>query len=270
MSKLSLVQVAEQHLESKIIKTQPLTQGDLSEAFIVTTSEGQNYVVKNGFSPTTEGKMLKFLEQHHIDVPKVIFANDHLLIMEAIQETNCLSKEAWQNLGLTLNKLHQIHHSSYGWKEDYAFGKLLLKNSFSSNWVEFWRENRLLCYINQLPKPIAIQIEKLIARLDHYIPTYPPISLLHGDLWSGNIITNINRPYLIDPACYFGHNEVDIAMLNIFGSPPEAFYNSYSLLEPDWQERLPIYQLFPAIVHYILFGDYYVNMIQTLLTRLKL
>ncbi|MDI2113407.1 fructosamine kinase family protein [Commensalibacter nepenthis] len=270
MNKISLIQVAEQYLENKIENTQPLTQGDLSETFMITTSAEQNYVIKNGASPNTEGNMLKFLDQHHIDVPKVIFANDTLLIMEAIQETNCLSKEAWQNLGLTLNQLHQIHNPSYGWQEDYGFGKVPLKNSFSNNWVEFWRENRLLCYIDQLPIHIAVQIEKLTTNLDHYIPEHPPISLLHGDLWSGNIITHINRPYLIDPACYFGHNEVDIAMLNIFGSPPDAFYNSYSLLEPNWQERLPVYQLFPAIVHYILFGNYYVDMIQTLLTRLKI
>ncbi|EUK18528.1 fructosamine kinase family protein [Commensalibacter papalotli (ex Servin-Garciduenas et al. 2014)] len=270
MSKILLVEIAEKELKKKIEKAQPLTQGDLSETILINTNDGRNYVIKNGFSPVIEGNMLRFLAEHHIDVPEVIFANANILIMEAIQETNCLSKDAWQNLAFTLNKLHQIDHSAYGWKEDYAFGKVKITNQFCNNWVLFWGNNRLACFLDHLPSKIASQLEKLIRNLGHYIPNNPPISLLHGDLWSGNIITHINRPYLIDPACYFGHNEVDIAMLNIFGSPPNAFYNSYSLLEPNWQERLPVYQLFPAMVHYVLFGDYYLQMIQTLLDRLKL
>lgn len=270
MKTRSLVQIAEEQLATKIEKAQPLTQGDLSEAVLITTCDGQNYVIKNRFAPEIEGSMLQYLAQHHIDVPKVIFANTDILIMEAIQETNCLSKEAWQNLALTLSKLHQIHNDTYGWKIDYAFGKVPIINKESHDWVEFWGQNRLAYYLHKLPKDTALQIEKLIKNLDRYIPRNPKISLLHGDLWSGNIITHINRPYLIDPACYFGHNEVDIAMLNIFGSSPDAFYHQYSLLETGWQERTPIYQLFPAIVHYILFGDYYLHMIHGLLNRLKL
>lgn len=270
MNKKSLVQIAEKFLKKQIEKAQPLTQGDFSEIFLVTTSDTQNYVIKNGISPISEGDMLKFLAKHHIDVPQVILANTEILIIEAIQETNCISKEAWQNLAFTLNKLHQITNNTYGWKEDYAFGPVNIRNEFCDNWVEFWKKNRLSCYLRHLPLQTATQLEKLINNLELYIPPNPPISLLHGDLWSGNIITHLNRPFLIDPACYFGHNEVDLAMLNIFGNPPDAFYNSYFLLEPDWQERLPIYQLFPALVHYILFGDYYLHMIQNLLTRLKI
>ncbi|MDI2089929.1 fructosamine kinase family protein [Commensalibacter oyaizuii] len=270
MNKISpLLRLAEQRLNQIIEKAQPLTQGDLSDAYLITTNIQQSYVIKNGHSPKIEADMLRFLAKHHIDVPKVIFADSHILILEVIQETNCLSQEAWQNLGETITKLHQIQHQNYGWHEDYAFDRVPLHNQFCDNWVEFWGNYRLACYLENLPIKTGKQIEILVKNLHNYIPTNPTPSLLHGDLWTGNILTNINRSYLIDPACYFGHNEVDIAMLNIFGSPPSSFYKHYPLLNQGWEDRLPIYQLFPALVHYILFGDYYLNMIHTLLNRLK-
>lgn len=265
-----LVQLAEAKLETKIEQAQPLTQGDLSETFLITTAEEQTYVIKNGFSPLLEKKMLAILEKHQIHVPQQIYADQHILILEFISETNSFSNESWLNLGDMLTLMHKVRNKDYGWDKDYAFGKVSLNNTPLENWVEFWGEQRLGCYLSHLPPVTAKKIEKLIKHLNDHLPMYPAPSLLHGDLWTGNILNHGNQPYLIDPACYFGHNEVDIAMLNLFGSPSDIFYQSYKLLEPDWQTRLPIYQLFPLIVHYILFGDYYLRMIEHSLQKMKL
>lgn len=266
----SLIDLTEKYLGVIVEQTQPLTQGDLSETLMITTNHKQNYVVKNGFSPVIEGKMLQFMYDHNIKVPKVIFANDSILVLEMIQETNSFSPEIWSNLGKMLTLLHQINHDYYGWSEDYTFGKVELVNTYSINWVEFWGQYRLGQYLSRLPVSVATQIEKLINKLDQFLPAYPKKALLHGDLWTGNIIAHSNQPYLIDPACYFGHHEVDIAMLNLFGSPGDGFYSTYALLEPDWQERLPIYQIFPLMVHYILFGSYYLRKIESILKQFDL
>jgi fructosamine-3-kinase len=101
------------------------------------------------------------------------------------------------------------------------------------------------------------------------LPASPPPSLLHGDLWSGNILVQDGRlAALIDPACYHGHSEVDLAMLSLFGEPPPAFWESYGELGDGWEQRRDIYQLFPALVHLRLFGASYGSLVDRLLSRL--
>jgi fructosamine-3-kinase len=103
----------------------------------------------------------------------------------------------------------------------------------------------------------AHRIEALAARLGELIPETPPAALIHGDLWRGNILFASGRvAALIDPAYYHGHRETDIAMLTLFDHPPEAFFAALSL-EPGWRERLPVYRLWPLLVHLRLFGESY-------------
>lgn len=265
-----LISIAEKYLHEEIELTQSLTQSEISKTLLITTKSKKNYVIKSDAAPENEGEMLKFLASHNINVPNVIFANKQILILEMIKETNSFSPEIWLNLGQMLVKLHNIHRKDYGWTNNYAFGKVKVINTSSENWVKFWGEYRLSYYLPRLPMPTAKKIENLIHKLDQFIPAHPTASLLHGDLWTGNILAHHNCPYLIDPACYFGHNEVDIAMLNLFGNPYEVFYKSYNLLENGWQERMSIYQIFPLIIHYILFGNYYLRMLNQILNKLKL
>jgi fructosamine-3-kinase len=100
------------------------------------------------------------------------------------------------------------------------------------------------------------------------LPAAPPPALLHGDLWGGNILVNDGKlAALIDPACYHGDREVDLAMLALFGEPPPSFWESYGELEPGWEERRALYQLFPALVHLRLFGASYGSLVDRLLRR---
>ncbi|CAK7192940.1 putative ketoamine kinase [Commensalibacter sp. Nvir] len=270
MASTTLLQYAEKYFKEPLKKAHPLTQGSLSEVYHITTQNNQEYVIKNGYSPQAEAHMLQTLKSHTINVPEVIYSDQHILILEFIHETNCLSKKVWENLAQTLNILHSVHSPFYGWSEDYAFGQLAFTNKHDQNWPEFWSRNRLEPFISKLPGSLTPSIETLMKTITEFLPEHPLPSLLHGDLWTGNILAHFNTPYLIDPACYYGHNEVDLAMLNLFGSPPDAFYTHYAMLDKEWHHRCAIYQLFPAMVHYVLFGNFYLKMIHSLLQSLKL
>jgi len=115
-------------------------------------------------------------------------------------------------------------------------------------------------------RPWRERIAALEPRVSDLLPAPPPASLLHGDLWTGNILVEGGRlAALIDPACYHGDAEVDLAMLSLFDAPPESFWDSYGELRPGWEERRPVYQLFPALVHLRLFGGSYAALVERLL-----
>ena len=123
--------------------------------------------------------------------------------------------------------------------------------------------------VSVLDRPWRERVDLLVERLDNYLPPSPTPSLLHGDLWSGNLLVREGRLVaLIDPACYYGHNEVDLAMICLFGVPEESFWDSYGPLEPEWRQRRRIYQLFPAFLHLRLFGAVYAPLADRLLSEI--
>jgi fructosamine-3-kinase len=106
-------------------------------------------------------------------------------------------------------------------------------------------------------------------RLPDLLPPSPPPAFLHGDLWSGNILVSEGKlAALVDPACYGGHCEVDLAMLTLFDTPPDEFWDAYGALDPGWEDRRSLYQLFPALVHLRLFGATYETMVERLLAQI--
>ena len=117
------------------------------------------------------------------------------------------------------------------------------------------------------PRSWRERVERLAERMTDLLPARPPASLLHGDLWAGNMLVRDGRlAAFIDPACYHGHAEVDLAMICLFGRPDAAFWEAYGRLEPGWEQRRPIYQLFPALVHLRLFGASYAALADRLLS----
>ena len=127
----------------------------------------------------------------------------------------------------------------------------------TEDWAYFWAERRLRVHLSHLPSALARRVEALAADLPNRLPARPTPALLHGDLWSGNILVTGDRVSgLIDPACYHGHTEVDLAMLG---------YEAYGLLDPGHDERTAIYRLWPALVHLRLFGAGYRPMVERLL-----
>ena len=163
-------------------------------------------------------------------------------------------------LGEALRRLHDVTCERYGWSEDYAFGAVTIPNGWKDSWPEFWADNRLRPFVPYLPGAVGRRLEALCDRLADRLPARPAASLLHGDLWTGNVMGTT----LIDPACYYGHGEVDLAMLNLFGQPVQAFYEAYRP-EPEWRERMAIYALWPTLVHFRLFGSGYLGMVERFL-----
>ena len=185
--------------------------------------------------------------------------------LEVLPSGGALSR-AWASLGSVLAVLHATEGERYGWTEDYAFGPVAIENGWSEDWPRFWAERRLLTHIPHLPAALAHRVEALASALPGRLPRRPRPALLHGDLWGGNVLVSGDAVSgFIDPACYYGHVEVDFAMLSLFDSPPPAFYQAYGAVDADFRERQPIYQLWPALVHLRLFGSGYRTLVERLL-----
>lgn len=247
----------------------PLQGGDLSEVYLATlVDDGRRMVAKTGPLVAVEAGMLRRMAGTGAQVPEVLAESDGVLLMEHLAEARP-SPEGWAALGETLAMLHRTAAPGYGWHEDYAFGQVGIVNTWQQDWCTFWAEQRLLDGRDALPARLVNRLEGLAKRLPDLIPRAPDAALLHGDLWSGNALFMQGRAALIDPACYFGHAEVDLAMLTLFGQPHPAFWEGYGPGARDQQARRPIYQLWPALVHYRLFGAGYLPMVEGLLSRLN-
>ena len=254
-------------LHRPVDRLMPLHGGDLSEVRRVDFHDGTTAVAKTGPRVATEARMLRALAKAGASVPGVLHAEDGLIVVEFLDETPP-SPDAWSNLGAMLAALHDRQGDRYGWSENYAFGAVEIDNANDDDWPRFWAERRLLAAPGSLPPDIRRRLDGLAERLDQFLPKQPPASLLHGDLWSGNVLFTAPSAHLIDPACYHGDAEVDLAMLTLFGRPPPAFFDAYGPLREGHEKRRPLYQLWPALVHLRLFGEGYRGLVTGLLDRL--
>ena len=193
------------------------------------------------------------------------------LLLEWIEEGSA-ARTSWEDLGRRLASLHRSRsdESGFGWKGDNVIGSLPQPNGWRANWGRFWAENRIRPLARELrgagvvTSHQASTLDRAADRagglLDAAASADGP-SLLHGDLWSGNVFFAAGgEPVLIDPAVYVGHREVDLAMSRLFGGFPRAFYRAYEEawpLQPGHELRRPAYQLYPLLVHARLFGGGY-------------
>jgi protein-ribulosamine 3-kinase len=212
-------------------------------------------------------------------IPKVMLVDEadglQYLLMSFTQEgkkTNIF----WEELGRGLAHLHQRSNSQFGLDHDNYIGSLRQRNTQCDSWITFFESERIrpqmkLAEDSQLMNDsLKKEMEQLLTRLPDLLAEDKP-SLLHGDLWSGNLMTTSNgRPSLIDPAVYFGHREVDLAMTKLFGGFKERFYESYQEafpLEPGYEQRMEIYNLYPLLVHVNLFGGAYLMQLRQTVLR---
>lgn len=240
--------------------------GDLSEVTLIAFSDGHRVVAKQGPMVAREARMLDALAAAGMPAPRVIAVAGPVLFLEALDETRA-RPEHWAMFGEDLARLHATPGDAYGWAEDYAFGPVAIENARVDDWPGFWAERRLMPFLPHLPAPLAARVEALARRLPDHLPARPLPGLLHGDLWTGNLLPTATGIYLIDPASYHGHGEVDLAMLHLFGGPGPGFLEAYGALAPGWETRRAIYALFPALVHLRLFGAGYRDMVERFLTH---
>jgi fructosamine-3-kinase len=168
----------------------------------------------------------------------------------------------WRKMGENLAKMHRYRWAnSFGWHSSNTIGSTPQMNSWRVNWLDFFAENRL-AYQFQLAGARAFpQAQQLLDCLPQLLTHDPVPSLVHGDLWSGNAgFTKDGEPAIFDPATYWGDREVDIAMTELFGGFPTAFYEGYNAIYPldvGYGYRKVVYNLYHLLNHYNLFGGSY-------------
>lgn len=180
-----------------------------------------------------------------------------------------------EQLGRQLASLHKIKQPHFGWHRDNTIGSTNQQNSKSDDWVDFWREHRLGFQLRLAEKNGGsfCGANELNEGLDALFEDYEPQpSLLHGDLWSGNVSFAKNgEPVIYDPACYFGDREAEFGIINMFGGFTDEFYQGYTSVWPfdvGFENRLPLYELYHALNHFNIFGSSYGASCQGLIDRL--
>lgn len=256
-------------------KASSLGGGDLSTLYRLRFGSGREVVVKLGDRVTVEADMLGAIAGTGVRAPHVLALEPGLLVMEYIAPRRAGGLD-WASLGGAMRRLHDAPQPSrFGWDRDYAFGPVPVPNRRTEDWRIFWRESRLEPCLDALPRAIATRVSRLSHALDSYLQPAPRPALLHGDLWTGNVITTEGphgeaQAVLIDPACYIGDASADFAILTLFATPPRIFWEAYGSLPEGFARALDVYRLWPALVHYRLFGDGYLGMVETILKSLDL
>jgi fructosamine-3-kinase len=252
-------------LGGNLARAENVSGGDLSQAVRIYLSDRRIALVKGGPSPRMEAAMLAAIAAGGAPAPPVLAVSDSALVLAALPSDGVIAA-AWGSLGAALARLHAVRGTRYGWHTDYAFGAVPIENGWADDWPAFWAARRLLVHMPHLPATLARRVAALAQVLPDILPPRPPAALLHGDLWGGNVLVAGGQVSgLIDPACYFGHTEVDIAMLGLFDRPTPAFFAAYGAPAPGAPTRLATYRLWPALVHLRLFGDGYRPMVERFL-----
>ena len=266
--------------DERILAVRETRGGDIGESYCVETKRRKLFVKVRRDMPADlfrrEAEGLALLRRAEtIAVPGPLYAGEipgragGMLVLEWI-ETGPARPETIEALGAGLAALHRktSPDGRYGLDHDNYIGLLPQTNGWNESWVAFYRDSRLLPLAKlaeaggRLPKDRRDGLYRLMDRLDRWLPDRPPASLLHGDLWSGNWLAGADgRPWLIDPAVYYGDRECDLAFSELFGGFPARFYAAYREahpVDPGYEERKPIYQLYHLLAHLILFGEAYV------------
>jgi len=265
---------------------QSVAGGDISAAFLLASKE-EKYFVKMNDRPFArrvfeeEQTGLQAIEKTGtINVPHVIltdeFENQSFIVMEYIRSTYPNSKD-FEQLGIQLAQLHRTTNEQFGFSSDNFIGRLPQSNRFHSDWSEFYWQERILPQLQLCLKAGYLKSdempreEKALNVFRKYFQNVTP-SLLHGDLWNGNFLIGANgrKPYLIDPAVYYGHNMSDIAMTRLFGGFDRTFYEAYHQIIPQtdfYNEQIELYQLYYLLVHLNLFGLSYRSSVLNIMNR---
>jgi len=272
----SLARAAARLMDSRTITGfRPLSGGDIAPILRVCLDADRSVVAKAGPTARTEATMLRALKAAGAPVPEVLAVDDTTLILEWIDGPDAM-RGAWSDLGHVLRDLHAADTTAispdghYGWGDDFAIGGIAMQGAWHETWADFWAEDRLMVHAPHVERPLARRLEGLARSLPDRLPARPAPALLHGDLWSGNVLAHGDRvAALIDPACCIGDAEAEFGMLTLFARPSAEFYDAYGPRAPDAAERIALYRLWPALVHLRLFGSADHDMVTALLAEVK-
>lgn len=276
----------------RIVRAAEVGGGSIATAFRIDAAKGRFFLktasgtAGDGFEAEAAG--LRALREAasgtELRVPEVVHVRNRqrepgLLLLEWIP-VGRPGPNHWRRLGEGLAALHRrrpIGAGRFGFPGDNFIGATPQPNGWMDRWPDFFRDRRLLPQIERARRtgrwqrrwdPLA---DRLLDRLDELLPNDATPSLLHGDLWSGNQVADERDvPWLVDPAVYVGHREADLAMTELFGGFADAFYDAYEAawpLDPGYEERRDLYNLYHLLNHLNLFGSSYAAGVERTLRR---
>jgi fructosamine-3-kinase len=270
---------------SGVADTRSVSGGDINSAFRATLDDGRAVFVKHrdGMPADVyraEADGLTWLrDANALRIPEVVAVGDDdptFLALEWI-DSAAPAADHDERLGRGLAALHRAGAASFGDREDNWIATIPQTNAPSPDWPTFYAERRLEPLTRQaveqglLPGSTRDHLERLTERLPGLCGPEEPPARLHGDLWGGNAITGpAGEPALIDPAVYGGHREMDLAMMRLFGGFSSRVFDAYNEawpLEPGHEDRVKLYQLYPLLVHVLLFGGSYTAQFKGALSR---
>ena len=262
---------------------QPLTGGCVGDVFAIELADGGSLVAKVGDTGSglgVEGFMLQYLAEKGagLPVPEVLYADDKLLLMKRLSGGDDIDARAERHAADLVAALHDVTNPCFGFERDTIIGGLHQANPPGNSWLEFFRDHRLLdmghrgVTSGRLPKTLMSRLERLAGRLGDWIEESARPSLVHGDMWGGNVLCqNGWITGFIDPAIYFADAEIELAFTTLFGTFGDDFferYQEYRPIKPGFFEaRCELYNLYPLLVHVRLFGGSYVHSVENTLRR---
>jgi fructosamine-3-kinase len=271
------------HLGERMLSVRPLGGGCIGEVYRAELEEGTPLVAKvdrKGESHLErEAYMLRYLrEKSDLPVPEVYHGSETLLLMEFVEGSSHFSKEAERHAAELLAALHGVTSATYGHERNTLIGGLNQPNPPTESWTDLFREHRLLYMAHvvheagRLPAEDLLRVERLSEKLDELIEDPNPPALIHGDVWSANVLAREDRiTAFLDPALYYADPEIELAFISLFDSFGNTFLERYAEIRgidrAFFETRCDLYNLYPLLVHTYYFGGGYLNSVRNTLNR---
>ena len=262
----------------RITGVHPISGGCIHEAARLDTTRGAFFAKWNEAGPADrflrEADALVALRDSGstLLVPEVLLASPPregrpaFIVMEYLQSSSSQGRSEQEALGRGLAVVHRRSAEAFGFSVTTYCGPTPQDNAFAASWAEFYAERRVRALTRLLERKgqVGVSEQRLLGRLADRLPALLPHetapSLIHGDLWSGNVLHTARGPALVDPACAYADREMEFGITTLFGGFPDRFFAAYEEAWPlpaGWRERNPLYQLYHLLNHFLIFGGAY-------------
>jgi protein-ribulosamine 3-kinase len=271
----------QEHSKGRVTAEHPVGGGCINNGTRLETESGTSFFLKTNsaapkdmFAREAEG-LSELKKTNGPRVPEAYLWDMEFILLEDLKPTQ-RAADYWESLGRQLGQLHQTTKLDFGFNHDNYLGTTRQPNPWTADGHEFFAEHRLRFQVRlardngKLTRNESTEITRLAGRLNLLVPPQPA-SLIHGDLWGGNAISDERgQPAVIDPAAYYGWAEAELGITALFSRFPEAFYIAYVETRPldiGWADRLPIYNLYHLLNHLNLFGSGYHSQVMQVVKR---
>ena len=270
-------------LGSRPINLTRLHGGCVALVYRVTLADGRVVVAKvddkEDASLGLEAAMLRYLkEKSALPVPEVVYDSDTLLALQNLPGESAFSPPAERHAAELLAALHAVRADAYGFPWATLAGPLPQPNPPTASWVDFFRDHRLLYMTRltlksgRLPERVGERVEHLAENLQTLLDEPPYPSLIHGDVWTSNVLAQGGRVTgFLDPSLYYADADMELAYIALFNSFGRPFWDAYGALRPvrpGFEARRDVYSLYPLLIHARLFGGGYARSVEETLGRL--